>query len=225
MRSKQICKYSVDVVMTVLFLAQMAYHITGNGLHEWLGVLLFALFLLHHALNIKWYASLFKGRYSGLRILMVTVNFLLLAAMIGTMISGIMLSREVFDFLNLRAGMLGRRLHMISTAWGYLLMAVHLGLHFGMILAAFRRKIHPQNRIVCAVGRIAPFLIAAYGVYAFFVRQLADRMFLLMEYAFFDYEEPAIFFFGDYLCILFLFALLAYYLTKLLKSKKRSEAK
>lgn len=225
MSSKQMCKYSIDVLMIVLFLVQMAYHITGNSLHEWLGILLFALFIFHHALNIKWYANLFKGRYSGLRILMVAVNFMLLAAIIGTMVSGIMLSREIFNFLNLRAGMFGRRLHMISTAWGYLLMSMHLGLHFGMILATLRRKINPQNRIVCAVGKAAPLLLAAYGVYAFFVRQLADRMFLLMEYAFFDYEEPAIFFFGDYLCILFLFALLAYYLTKLLKPKKRSEAK
>lgn len=192
-------------------------------MNGWLGMLLFVLFILHHVLNIKWYASLFKGRYSGIRILMVTVNFLLFAAMIGMMVSGLML--EVFGFLNLRAGMFGRRLHMVSTAWGYILMAMHIGLHFGMILAALRRKIHPQNRVVCAVGRIAPFLIAAYGIYAFFARQLADRMFLLMEYAFFDYDEPAIFFFGDYLCILFLFVLLAYHLTKLLKPKKRSEAK
>lgn len=225
MKPKQICKYFVDVAMAVLFLIQMAYHITGNSLHEWLGTLLFALFILHNLLNIKWYASLFKGRYSGLRILMLTINFLLLAAMIGMMVSGVMLSREVFEFLNLQAGMLGRRLHMISTAWGYLLMAMHLGLHFGMILGVLKRKIHPQNRIVCAAGKVIPLLLAAYGVYAFFVRQLADQMFLLMEYAFFDYEELAIFFFGDYLCILLLFALLAYYLTKLLKSKKRSEAK
>ena len=225
MKPKQMCKYLVDVTMVVLFLMQMAYHITGNRLHEWLGILLFALFILHHVLNIKWYASLFKGHYSGLRMLMVIINFMLLAAMIGMIVSGVMLSREVFDFLNLRAGMLGRRLHMISTAWGYLLMAMHLGLHFGMILGVLKRKIHPKNRIVCAAGKVIPLLLAAYGIYAFFVRQLPDRMFLLMEYAFFDYEEPAIFFFGDYLCILFLFALLAYYLTKLLKSKKRSEAK
>lgn len=225
MKPKQIFKISVDVLMTVLFLAQMAYHITGNSLHEWLGTILFALFVLHHILNLNWYKTLFKGKYSAVRILMTTINVLLFAAMVGMMISGIMLSREVFSFLNLRAGMFGRRLHMISTSWGYLFMSAHIGLHFGMIAGIFKKKIKFQNKWLGMTGRISAALLSAYGIYAFITRQLADRMFLLMEYAFFDYEEPALFFFGDYLCILILFAALAFTLSKILKPRKRSELK
>ena len=58
----------------------------------------FALFVLHHILNLNWYKTLFKGKYSAVRILMTTINVLLFAAMVGMMISGIMLSREVFSF-------------------------------------------------------------------------------------------------------------------------------
>ena len=225
MKPKQIFKISVDVLITVLFLAQMAYHIAGNSLHEWLGTILFALFVLHHILNLNWYKTLFKGKYSAVRILMTTINVLLFAAMVGMMISGIMLSREVFSFLNLRAGMFGRRLHMISTSWGYLFMSAHIGLHFGMIAGIFKKKIKFQNKLLGITGRISAALLSAYGIYAFITRQLADRMFLLMEYAFFDYEEPALFFFGDYLCILILFAALAFTLSKILKPRKRSELK
>lgn len=182
--TKQRLKISIDIVMTVLFMVQMAYHITGNSLHEWLGMLLFAVFLLHHILNLKWYAGLFKGRWSAMRILTVVVNFLSLAAMLGMMISGIMLSRDVFGFLELRAGMFGRRLHMISTAWGYLLMSVHIGLHWGMMMGIARRKLQIQNKAVRYAGQIIPIILAAYGVYALIARQLIDRMFLLMEYAF-----------------------------------------
>lgn len=78
--------------MTVLFLVQMAYHITGNSLHEWLGTILFVLFVLHHILNRYWYKALFKGNYSAVRILMTIINVLLFAAMVGMVISGIMLS-------------------------------------------------------------------------------------------------------------------------------------
>lgn len=224
MKAKQIFKMSVDIVMTVLFLVQMAYHITGNSLHEWLGTILFALFVLHHILNLNWYKTLFKGKYSAVRILMTIINILLFAAMVGMMVSGIMLSREVFDFLNLRAGMFGRRLHMISTTWGYLLMSAHIGLHFGMIAGIFK-KIKFKNKWFGIVRKIFVALLSVYGIYAFITRQLADRMFLLMEYAFFDYNESPLFFFGDYLCILILFAALAFNLSKILKQTKRSESK
>lgn len=225
MKAKQIVKISVDIIMTVLFITLMAYHITGNRLHEWLGTSLFVLFILHHILNLNWYKTLFKGKYSAVRILMTVLDILLLAAMIGMMISGMMLSREVFGFLNLRAGMFGCRLHMVSTSWGYLLMSAHIGLHFGMIIGMIKKKFKRCSKLLGVIGKTAAALISAYGVYAFIKRQLTKRMFLLVEYAFFDYKESPLFFFGDYLCILFLFAALAFWLTQLLKLQKRSDLK
>lgn len=203
----------VDILMTVLFLAQMAYHLEGNTLHEWLGTALVILFLLHQFLNQSWYKNLFRGKYPPARVLMTAVDLLLLGMMLGAAAGGVMLSRRVFGFLGLRAGMLGRRLHMVCTAWVYLLMAIHLGLHWGMVL----RKV----KLPPLPGRISAAVVSLYGAYALFSRQLPDRMFLRMEYAFFDYEEPAIFFFGDYLAILVLFAAGGYYLTRLLQKRGR----
>lgn len=213
-------KIATDVIMTVLFLCMMAYHITGNKLHEWLGIILFALFILHHILNIKWYKGIFKGKYSAVRILSTILNFSLFAAMIGMMISGVMLSREVFGFLNLRAGMFGRRLHMISTAWGYILISAHLGMHWGMVIGRINKKIRTHKRAIETMSRILVLMTAIYGIYAFNARQIADRLFLLIEYAFFDFQEPALFFFADYIAILVLFAFITYYLSKIMKIKK-----
>lgn len=211
--SRQQVKTAIDCGMTVLFLAQMAYHLEGNTLHEWLGTVLVILFLLHQFLNRGWYGSLFRGKYPPVRVLMTVVNLLLLTAMLGTAAGGIMLSRRVFGFLGLRAGMLGRRLHMVCTAWVYLLMSVHLGLHWGMMLRKMKLPVLPS--------RILTAMVSLYGAYALLSRQLPDRMFLRMEYAFFDYEEPAILFFGDYLAILALFAAAGYYFNKLLQRRKK----
>lgn len=145
MKQVRLLKIAVDIAMTILFLVMMAYHVTGNTLHEWLGVMLFVLFILHHILNWRWHISIFKGRYTVMRILMTGVNVLLFLSMAGMMISGILLSREVFGFLHLRAGMFGRRLHMVSTAWGFCLMAVHLGLHGG-VFAGMIKKIPYKKR-------------------------------------------------------------------------------
>lgn len=227
MKPKQILKIAVDIAMTVLFIVLMAYHVTGNKLHEWLGAALFLLFILHHILNLKWYGGIFKGKYTASRVLMTTINSLLFASMVGMMISGVLLSREVFGFLNLRAGMFGRRLHMVSTAWGFCFMAAHLGLHWGMAIRAAkkipthgRKAFHGKWTVILARG--IAVILSCYGVYAFCSRQIMERMFLLMEYAFFDYEEPAVLFFADYMSILIFFAALSYYLAKLLR-KKRGE--
>lgn len=216
MKPKQILKIAVDIAMTVLFIVLMAYHVTGNKLHEWLGAALFLLFILHHILNLKWYGGIFKGKYTASCVLMTAINFLLFASMAGMMISGVLLSREVFGFLNLRAGMFGRRLHMVSTVWGFCFMAAHLGLHWGMAVG-MAKKIPMKGKWTIIAARGIAILLSCYGAYAFFFRQIAERMFLLMEYAFFDYEEPAVFFFADYISILIFFAALSYYLAKLLR--------
>jgi len=221
MKIKKVLKIIVDITMTMLFLVLMAYHVTGNLLHEWLGVILFALFILHHILNTNWYKSLFKGKYTALRLFMTTVNILLFIAMIGMMASGIMLSRNVFGFLNLRAGIFGRRLHMVSTAWGYCLMAAHIGLHWGSVIGMMKKK-RTLPEWVNITLRCAAAAAALYGCYAFIYRQLGKRMFLLLEFVFFDYDEPIIFFLADYICILILFAAISYYISQMIKNMKRS---
>lgn len=107
---------------------------------------------------------------------------------------------------------------MISTAWVYPLMAMHLGLHWGVMAGKLNKRFPP---LATAYGRwfckILALLLSAYGIRAFTVRQLPHKMFLRIEYAFFDYEEPAVFFFADYLCIMILFAALAYWLSNWFK--------
>lgn len=218
MKSKQIFKVSVDIAMTAILIIMTAYHVTGSKLHEWLGAITFVLFILHHILNFKWYEGLFKGKYTAARVFITIVNLLLFISMAGMMISGIMLSREVFGFLNLPAGIIGRKLHMLSVSWGYVLISVHLGFH----LRTFKSILSVKSKKFLAAVRLIIGVISCYGIYAFISRQFAEKMFLLVEYAFFDYDEPAIFFFADHICIMTLFAVLSYCLSKLLQKRKRS---
>lgn len=216
---KRRIKVLIDVIMTGLFLVLMAYHITSNALHEWLGAGLFVLFIAHHLLNLNWHRTLLKGRYTPARTMMLALDLLLFAAILGMMVSGILLSREVFGFLYLRARMFGRRLHMVSTAWGYILMAAHLGLHWGQIITAVGKSVH----VPAIVPKAADAVLAVYGAYAFYMGGLWKYLFLLVEYAFFDYEEPVLLFFTDYLAILALFAAASYYASKRLRAALRSE--
>ena len=54
----------------------------------------FILWIVHHILNFKWYAHIFKGKYTPFRAVQAAVNLLLLLTMLGTMVSAIILSRD-----------------------------------------------------------------------------------------------------------------------------------
>ena len=148
---------------------------------------MFVLFIFHHLLNRNWYSNLFRGKYTPLRILQTAADVLLLAAMIGLMVSGIILSRVVFDFLPISGGMeFARTLHMLASYWGFLLMSLHLGLHWGMIMGMFRKAagIEHPSRIRTWILRILAVGLCAYGIYAFAKNGIASYMFLQTHFVF-----------------------------------------
>lgn len=130
MTAKTKVKILINVLMTLGLLILMGYHLWGDVAHEWVGAGMFLLFLLHHILNGNWYRALFRGRYTPFRVFQLVVDMLVFLAMIGLMVSGIMLSNHVFAFLNIESGMaFARLLHMAASHWGFILMVLHLGLH------------------------------------------------------------------------------------------------
>ena len=78
----------IDICLTVLLLFLMAYQVTGEVLHEWIGVVMTALVIIHQILNRKWYGALFKGKYNPYRILTMAVNILLLLSFVMTALAG-----------------------------------------------------------------------------------------------------------------------------------------
>lgn len=216
MKKKLIYKMSIDIIMTVLLLFLMARQITGDSAHEWLGACMSILWIAHHILNRNWYFHLFKGKYTPVRILQTIVNFLLLLSMLGAMISGIILSREVFAFLPISGGIaLARPLHILSAFWGFVLMALHLGLHWNMILGMARKKTGLNlSGSQQTVLHIAAVLIAGYGAYSFVSNQIASYLFLVSSFVFFDFEKPVLIFFIEYIAMMGSFVFAAHYISK-----------
>ncbi|MBE5808248.1 MAG: hypothetical protein E7317_07910, partial [Clostridiales bacterium] len=78
----------IDINMTVLLLLQMAYQVMGEAAHEWLGMSMTALVIVHQILNRRWYGAMLKGRYSAYRAVSTCVNVLLLASFALTAFCG-----------------------------------------------------------------------------------------------------------------------------------------
>ena len=62
MSKKLICKIITDVLMLAAMPLLMAYMLVGEKLHEWLGIGIFILFILHHSLNYQWIKNLFRNK-------------------------------------------------------------------------------------------------------------------------------------------------------------------
>ena len=217
-------KIAVDMGMTVLLFVLMAYQLTGNFAHEWAGAVMFILFIAHHILNRRWAASLGKGRYTPLRIVQTAIDFLLLAAMLGLMVSGVILSRHVFSFLPFTGGAaMARQLHLLASYWGFALMSLHLGLHWGMVVGMARKILQwPPSKGRAAVLWCAAGGIGLYGSCAFLFRyQLWLYLFRQAEFVLFDaFSRPVSLFVMDHLAMMAAFVLVSYGCTRLLRPQR-----
>lgn len=171
-------KILVDAVMYGLFLYLMSYR-AGQGLfrHGVRGCILLALFFIHHGLNWKWYRSLPKGRLTFTKGCFMAIDLLLLAAMILMAVSSVLMSGDIFTFSPFFATRTARSMHTCSTAWGFVITVLHMGLHtrglFRKIGDKAKRVLPP---LLC---RAAFFLTLVAGCVCFVHSGLWKSMFLL----------------------------------------------
>ncbi len=99
-------------------------------------------------LNWRWHKNLFQGKYSPMRIFQFCIDILTLFSMIALIYSSIVLSRYVFAFLPIAGGMaLARRLHILGSYWGFLLMNIHLGLHWNMVIGVVQKRMRIKKSL------------------------------------------------------------------------------
>lgn len=228
MKAMRIVRICLNAVMFVLFLLLMEQHLITDAAHEWLGITLFILFLIHNAINYKWYVALFKGKYNTNRIVLTVIDFLLWIAMIGCIVSSLIISVTVFSGLNLRGTAFGRALHLIATAWAFVLMALHLGLHWAWFVGMAKHiKINAiLGTVFKWVFRIAVLAVCVYGLYVFINRAFYEELFLLTQFKAYDYEANTFVYLLETAAMAITFVGIAYYLKKLclFLSRRHKEA-
>ena len=228
MNFKMKLKMGIDFLMTVFLLLLMAYQVTGEALHEYIGAGMLLLFLLHNFLNIRWYGALVKGKYSALRILRTSVNISTLISMLMLMYSAIVLSRHVFAALPINSGLATARvMHLAGSYWSFVLMSIHLGLHWSVIVGRLRKLTSEKTPAPLVwILRLLAAGLAIYGAVCFCQADIASYMFLKAEFAFLDYEKSGALILAEYLSMMGLWVFLSYYISKVLgKASAASETK
>lgn len=204
MKKKYLFQLVQDMVMTAVLLSLFGYHLFEEVTHEWLGLGLLCLVILHITLNTWWLKKLFTGQYSGYRVFQTAVNFVTFLLFLTACISGILLSKHVFAEMPFHSTTdLMRKIHMTASHWLQIAIGVHLGLHWKALINLFAgndrfNTPHPVSYVLSVLWLI----IGAYGISAFFVRDLPPYLFFGVDFAFFDHNESKIGFYFDYFAIL-----------------------
>ena len=207
-------KWAADLALIVVLLLLMGYSLIGEEIHEWLGLVMLALIALHHVWNRAWYRGLGRGRMSAYRATQIILTFLLLLAVTGSLLSGLLLSQYVLDFLPLGWGQeLARTLHLPCAFWSFLLMGLHLGLHWSGVMGQVRRitGLSGLSRARTTILRLLGAATAGCGLLAFFRTGFSDYLLLRTHFLFFPPGQTAVGFLAEHLAILGLFVWIGYY--------------
>ena len=218
---KNTIKKIVDAGMTVLLLCLMAYQVTGEALHEWIGIGMTVVLIVHHILNIKWYAVLFKGKYNAYRIVTTIVNVLLLVSIALNAFCGMSMSSNAVPFLYGMADMVfARTAHLALSYWSFLLMGIHLGLH----LPAMTAKLKPNKTTGIIVTAIFT-VIAGIGLWLFIRNGIPAYISFQTHFAFFDYDKSAILVFAENMAELFFFAFIGANAVRIIRNLSKTQKK
>jgi len=218
--SSKHCKHIVDVLLGVGLLLLMSYQVTGEAGHEWTGIVMTLLMILHQILNRKWYAALFKGKYTPLRTVQTLVNAALVICFVLTALCGVNMSVHAVPFLSefMRAS-LGRRLHLTLSHWCFVLMGLHLGIHIPAILNGVK------SSNVRRIGFGFSILVTGVGLWLFLKNSYPDYLFYRVPFAFIDYDKAVPLVLLEALLIAFFWVFIGTQLPKLLNRRADTNRK
>lgn len=159
MNRKIILKRILDVVMIVLLLVLMSFQYTGAEIHEWVGT----------------------GKFPTVRVLQIVINFALVLDTILMMVTGMLMSGYVFQWLPVHAGVsTARSIHLAGAHWGFLLMSMHMGMHFGIVSSVWKKTSKGNKRQ--AVLKLLLLIVFGYGIFAFIQQGIGSYLFLQTEF-------------------------------------------
>lgn len=130
------------------------------------------------------------------------------------MYSGIILSRYVFDFLQIESELASaRHLHFLGSYWGFLLM----GLHWSIVIGAVKRKQNSSNRGFSLICFFTGLAVALYELSVFIRCDFLTYMLLKSKFVFLDHEEPKFLFYLNYLALMGMRIFIFHYTGKLFR--------
>jgi len=158
---------TLDLIIFTALLAVANPHLTGNTIHEWLGIALAGAIVTHLLLHWDWIVKVgrdfFKKFFHQSRLNFV-VNTLFFIAMTGSFFSGILISKDVMSALGIQLNVSGgwKSIHTLLSDASVIILGVHVALHWKWIVTNIGRYI--LTPIGSLFRRPAPRVLAVQPV-------------------------------------------------------------
>jgi hypothetical protein len=218
-------RLTLDFVALGLFVGAMAYWLLDNRSHELIGTGMALLLVLHTIFNRRWYGGLPQTRRKPRPLLTVVLNLTLLATMVTLLTSSVLISQSLFSSLAF-GGAKARDIHILAAYWAMILVSIHLGMHWSMLMRLARgvAGIDKPDLARTIVLRTFAFAAALSGVQASFVLDIGSRLLLIPTLQMWDFNDDTLGFFLLHGAIVALYVCLGHYAMVVLQPSKRPAA-
>lgn len=161
-------KIIIDIIMTIFMILLMKITFLNFKLHELIGVITFVLFIIHKLYNLntikqtikKWKRLPKITKIGFILDLIIFINFIIL------FFSSIMISDNIFSFLNIKSPIMMSNLHHLTAHTLLIFISIHIGFHFENILnMAYKLlKIDKENKVYKYTTIIISIVIILFGI-------------------------------------------------------------
>jgi hypothetical protein len=133
----------IDVILLIVLLLSYEHHATGIILHEWFGIAIATILIVHILFHWKWISCMimnfFRENAKGQR-LKFALNILIFTGFTTIIFSGLMISKSILPSLGIERTQshFWRWLHFLSVDIMIWLIAIHIALSWSWIIRTFK---------------------------------------------------------------------------------------
>ena len=216
-------RLTFDLTAVSLLVIGLAYWWLGNTVHELAGTAMFVLLVAHNVFNRRWYGAVKQTRAEPRSLFNVAITFLLMTGMLVLLITSVLISNTLADFIPALGSFTARQIHVFAGYWVLVIVAVHLGLRWPLLMGVARNVlgVSKPSAVRTLVLRLLAIAIAVHGVWSSFALGIGSKLAMQMTLDWWNFEESVAGFFIHCIAIAGLYMFLTYYILKWIQQRKR----
>jgi Domain of unknown function (DUF4405) len=206
-------RLAFDLIAGGLLLLGLAYWWLGNTVHELAGTGMFLLVIVHNVFNRRWYGRVSKEKRHGRGLFNITITFALGIAMLVLLVTSVLISNALSGVMPAYGGFTVRQIHTLAAYWVLVIVSIHLGLRWPMIMGLARNLfgLSKTSTIRTTALRVAAVAIAILGVWSSFELGLGTKLAMQVTLDWWNFEESVLGFFVHCIAITGLYITVTYY--------------
>ena len=213
MNPRLLLRLFLDFTAMGLLVFSLSYWWLGNVAHEVAGTTMFLLLIVHNTFNRRWYGRIPSEGRRPRGVFNITVTLLLLVSMLALLVTSVLISEALSDVMSAVGGFTVRQIHTVAAYWVLVIVGVHLGLRWPMLMGVARSLlgIKRPSLFRTMTLRAAAAGVAALGVWSASAIGLGTKLSMQVSLDWWHFEEAVVGFFVHCVAILGLCITLTHY--------------